>query len=375
MEISDAKGFRAMLRIKAELDMKESVSQNIESRHPLVTIGVPVYNVEPYIERCLLSVLNQTYQNLEIIVVDDKGTDNSMQIVENLQQTHSQGHLMRIVHHPQNYGIGEARNTIIAESRGTYLYFIDSDDFMEANAIELLLAQALQHNTDVVIASHRRVALDTGNELPTYQYDTYRLIQGEDAFANYVCADLRWHVAIVVWNILFAVDFLRRSKLRFAGRKDEDALFLSDFYSEVNSAVIMPDITYNYVSRPDSIMGYMARKQIPIREIRERFHTDSIMTEHCARLLGRSFYDVHCARVVKHKFRAVCVALRHRSRFTEPLSNNEIREELKHPASFREIIGFRRYVCFHLFFYSLSKLPSSIAVAFSFILGKIMKWI
>ena len=343
--------------------------------NPLVSIGIPVYNVEPYIEKCLLSVLNQTYQNLEILVVDDFGTDNSMDVVEKVRQSHPNGGKLRIIKHPCNKGIGEARNTIIKECKGKYVYFIDSDDFMELNAIELMIPQAEQHHTDVTIASHRKVALNTGEELPTYQYSSYQYICGKDAFANYVCADLRWHIAVVVWNILFSVDFLRKNNLLFAGRKDEDALFLSDYYSEVKSAVIMPDITYNYVARPDSIMGYMARKKIPIREIYERFNTDAIMTEHCVRLRGRSFYDVHCARVMKHKFRAACVALRHRKRFTEPLTNREIRQELKHPASLLEILKFKRYRLFHFFFYTISVLPPFLSISISYIVGKMLRWI
>lgn len=342
---------------------------------PLISVGIPVYNVEPYIEKCLLSVLNQTYERLEILVVDDLGTDQSMQIVEKLVDSHPRGNQIRVITHPQNRGIGEARNTIIRECKGQYVYFIDSDDYMELNAVELLYAQAKEHDTDVVIASHRKVALATGEELPTFQYSTYHLIYGNDAFANYVCADLRWHIAIVVWNILFSVNFLRKNNLLFTGRKDEDALFLSDYYSEVKSAVIMPDITYNYVARPDSIMGYMSRPQIPLKEIRERFRTDAFMTERCVRLKGRSFYDVHCARVVKHKFRAVCVALRHRKRFTEPLPSSEIHQELKHPATLEEILKFKRYKLFHLYFYTISKLPPSLSVGVSYLTGKALRWI
>ncbi len=343
--------------------------------NPLVTIGIPVYNVEPYIEKCLLSVLNQTYQNLEILVVDDLGTDNSMWKVRDVLQSHPNGFKVRIVEHPQNRGIGEARNTAISECNGKYLYFVDSDDFVEPNAIELLVQQAEEYKTDVAIASHRKVRLDTGEELPTYQYSSYKLIQGKDKFANYVCADLRWHIAVVVWNVLFLVDFLRNNHLRFDGRKDEDALFLSDYYSEVENAVIMPDIVYNYVARPDSIMGYMARKQIPIREIRERFYTDSVMTERSKRLRERSFYDVHCARVIKHKFRAACVALRHRRRFTEPLPSEEIRRELSHPATMQEILKFKRYKWFNLFFYVISKLPPSVSVGITYVIGKSIRWI
>ncbi len=362
--------------MKSDFTIRTSNSKyDFKMNRPLVTIGIPVYNVEPYIKKCLLSVLNQTYENLEVLVVDDLGTDNSMQVVNDLYHSHAKGNWIRVVTHQRNMGIGETRNTIIEEAKGEYLYFIDSDDYMEPNAIELLVDQAQEHHTDVVIASHRKETLDTGEELPTFQYNHYQLIRGRDSFAHFVCSDLRWHIAIVVWNILFSVDFLKKNNLRFEGRKDEDALFLSDYYSEVESAVIMPNITYHYVARPNSIMGYMGRHEIPIREIRERFNTDAIMTAHCSRLKGRSFYDVHCARVVKHKFRAACVALRHRERFTEKLPNEEIRLELRHPATLSDILKFKRYLFFHLFFYTIYHLNSSLAVSIYYLVGKMIRWI
>ncbi len=342
---------------------------------PLVTIGVPVYNVEPYIEKCLLSVLSQTYQNLEILVVDDLGTDNSMKVVADLQKTHPQGKLIKIIRHSVNKGLGEARNTSIDAATGKYLCFVDSDDYIEPNTIELLVREAEQYDTDVVMASSRKIVYGTNEEQPTFTYKKKDVLLCKDAFAHYLCLDLRWHIGINAWNNLFKTEFLRQNKLRFDARKDEDALFLSDFYSEVQRAVLLPDITYNYVLRPGSIMGNEARNQIPTKEIRERFKTDAKMTERCSRLRGRSFYDVHCARVMKHKFRAACVALRHRHRFTEPLSNREICQELLHPASFGEILHFRRYRFFHLFFYVISHLPSSVAIGVVYVAGKIMRWI
>ena len=342
---------------------------------PLVSIGIPVYNVEPYIEKCLLSVLNQTYENIEILVVDDLGTDNSMRIVSKLQRNTPRGAYLKIITQSKNGGSGEARNAVINQAQGKYLFFLDSDDYIEPNTIELMVEQAESNQTDVVIASLRKVVWNTDKELPTLQYSSFQLIKGKDAFANYVCQDLRWHIAITACNILFLIDFLRRNDIKFLASKDEDALFLSDYYSEVVNAVILPNITYNYVIRPGSKMGNNARTQIPVNEIRDRFYTDSIMTERCARLKKRSFYDVHCARVMKHKFRAVCVSVRHRKRFTEPLSNSEIREELKHPASLSEILKFKRYRVFHLFFYLVSKLPPSLSVGVCFILGKMIKWV
>lgn len=342
---------------------------------PLVTIGVPVYNVEPYIEKCLLSVLNQTYHNIEILIVDDLGSDNSMQIVEKLQSSHPLGSCIKIIRHPENRGLGEARNTVIDNAGGKYLCFVDSDDYIEPETIEVLLNEAEEYDTDVVLASSRKVIYGTNEEKPTFTYKTKEVLVGKDVFANYLCQDLRWHIGINAWNILFKLDFMHKNNLRFAARKDEDALFLSDFYSEVECAVLLPNITYNYVLRPGSIMGNQIRDHIPVAEIRERFKTDAKMTERCARLKGRSFYDVHCARVMKHKFRAACVALRHRHRFTEPLPTKEIRQELQHPATFKEIISFRRYRLFHLFFYIISKLPPSLSVGATYAVGKIMRWI
>lgn len=343
--------------------------------NPLVSIGIPVYNVEPYIEKCLLSVLNQTYQNLEILVVDDLGTDNSMHVVENTMKNHPNGLRIRIITQPKNGGSGESRNSVIQNAQGKYIYFLDSDDYIEQDTIELMVDQAEKHQTDAVIASLRKVIWNTEKELPTLQYTSYQLIKGKDRFAHYVCKDLRWHIAITACNILFSVDFLRKNDLRFLASKDEDALFLSDYYSEIECAVILPDITYNYVIRPGSKMGNNARAKIPVNEIRDRFFTDSIMTERCDRLKDRSYYDVHCARVMKHKFRAACVALRHRKRFTEPLSNKEICQELKHPAVLSDILKFKRYMLFNLFFYIISILPSSLSVGLLFVIGKLINWI
>ena len=346
-----------------------------DNNYPLVTIGIPVYNVELYIEKSLLSVLNQSYPNLEIIIVDDCGTDNSIKIVEDLSKNHPKGGSIRILNQPQNKGLGEARNRAIEEASGKYLYFLDSDDFIEPETIKIMVDQAEEHGSDIVIASGRGMNYESGKVYPIFSFPELKIISGKDAFAHYVCSDLYTHVTYTSWNVLFNVQYLRKYGMKFAARKDEDALFFSDFYSEVETAVLMPDITYTYLSRPGSIMGNQARDIIPVVEIRDRFQTDRIMTSRCARLKNRSFYDVHCSRVVKHKFRAVCVSLRHYKKFSERLSFNEIRQEMEHPATFSEIMKFKRYRLFNLFFYVISKLPSPIFVGISYVMGKMMRWI
>lgn len=346
-------------------------SQNL----PLVSIGMPVYNVAPYIEKSILSVLNQTYQQLEILIVDDCGTDNSIDIIKGLIINHPRGNCIKILKQPRNLGPGEGRNRAINEATGKFLYFIDSDDYIEPETISIMVEQAEKHGADAVIATMRVVEYETGKTTPAFTYPKLEVIAGHDAFAHKVCANLHWNIGITSCNTLFNLDFLQKNNILFAAKKDEDALFLSDYYSEIECAILMPNVTYNYLRRSGSIMGNQARKNIPIEEIRERFHADQLMTERCARLKQRSFYDVHCSRVIKHKFRAACVAIRHRKRFTEKLSDQEIRQEIKHPATFKEIMKFKRYRWFNLFFFIIGIMPSYFSVRLSYFVGKLIHWI
>lgn len=100
---------------------------------PLISVIIPVFNVEKYIERCLTSVVNQTYDNLEIIIVDDGSQDKSMQIVANYQSDKR----LKVIHQ-QNHGLSSARNTGIKYSTGEYLTFIDSDDFVTKDYVQYL---------------------------------------------------------------------------------------------------------------------------------------------------------------------------------------------------------------------------------------------
>ena len=93
-----------------------------------VTIGIPVYNVEKYIRSSLDSALAQTFESIEFLILDDCGTDKSIDIVKEYQQTHPRGKDIRIVRQPHNMGIGETRNRILDETRTKYLYMLDSDD-------------------------------------------------------------------------------------------------------------------------------------------------------------------------------------------------------------------------------------------------------
>lgn len=111
-----------------------------------VSVIIPVYNVEPYIAACIQTVMRQTYQGeLECILVDDCGTDNSMEIAEKLISDYQGPIEFRILHHEHNRGLSAARNTGTAASKGDYIYFLDSDDEISPNCIELMANVVLKH--------------------------------------------------------------------------------------------------------------------------------------------------------------------------------------------------------------------------------------
>lgn len=252
---------------------------------------------------------------------------------------------------------------------------MDSDDYIEPNTIAIMVPEAENNQADVVHTVARTVYYGSNRIDQDFPNQAYRVIKGKDEFAKVVCADLRRHVSFCCWNILYNLAFLRRNDLRFYRVKCEDILFFSDYYSFVECAVMMPDVTYNYLVREGSTMGYMQSGAIPVRDIRMWFDANKLMLQHAKRVSGRSFYDVHCARVMKWNFRSVCVALRHRCRFDDKLTDSEIRLNLQHPSSIREIMSFRRYRTINLFFKLLGMLPAWLCVKLSYIVGKLIRWI
>ncbi len=119
--------------------------------NPLVSILVPVYKVEAYIERCARSIFEQTYDNLEYIFCDDCTPDASMQILDKIIADYpNRAKQIRIIRHKQNRGTASARNTLIANSKGIFLFWVDSDDWVETNAVELLVKKQQENDVDIV---------------------------------------------------------------------------------------------------------------------------------------------------------------------------------------------------------------------------------
>ena len=210
-----------------------------------VSIIIPIYRVEKYIERCLDSVRAQTYENYEVILVDDCGGDNSIQLAESYISKHN---LIRwkIVSHDKNRGLSAARNTGICEACGQYVYFLDSDDTITENCIELLVNHLVK-DVDFVMASYTNIPVQA--VFPNFGKGIYTQ---EELVYKYCKQELPWNAV----NRLIRRDFLLKNSLFFhGGIFSEDLLWNFHILAYVNKAVLVDTITYHYYVNQNSIMN------------------------------------------------------------------------------------------------------------------------
>jgi glycosyltransferase involved in cell wall biosynthesis len=213
-----------------------------------ISVIIPVYNVEPYIERCLLSALNQTYQDIEIILVDDCGQDRSMEIAGKVISDHCQGYRVKIRKHLQNRGLSAARNTGIEASTGEYVYFLDSDDEITPDCIECLVSFPEEKKPDFVIGNYLEIGPPRNKirlGLPE------GILSGNmKIFRSY----LKWGWYHYAWNKLINKEFLLNHRLFFKeGLLYEDTLWSFMLASCAETMGVVTGNTYYYYRRDTSI--------------------------------------------------------------------------------------------------------------------------
>lgn len=219
-------------------------------REPLVSVIVPVYNVELYIEECLDSVVKQTYQELQIIVVDDGSTDSSSQKV---QPYLSDGRVQFI--EQANKGLSGARNTGLEVANGRYVLFVDSDDYLELAAIEELV-RLMENNQVDLIRFNGRAFLDELNEpIEQNNYDfSHRLKEGILYTQNLFEVN-RQTFASPVYLYMVKREIIEKNKLSFyEGILHEDELFTTQVFLNTRSMIYANAFYYNRRYRENSIM-------------------------------------------------------------------------------------------------------------------------
>ena len=181
----------------------------------LISVIVPVYNVEKYINKCIESVVNQTYKNLEIICVDDKGKDNSIGIVKEYAIKDDR---IKIITHDKNYGLAISRNTGLKNAKGEYIFFLDSDDYITLDIIEKLFNKITLDKSNIVVASARAFCEDNEKTIKerVEKYNQafqqlYKTDYIQIDFNNFnLFSDILFHTA---WGRLYKAEFLKECNL------------------------------------------------------------------------------------------------------------------------------------------------------------------
>ena len=212
---------------------------------------MPVYNASKYLDRSINSVLNQTYDNLEIIIVDDSSTDNSKDIIKKYASKDSR---IRPIYSEMNQGVSKSRNLGLNVLTGDYVFFMDADDYITKNAIEIMINKCIKYNADVVDSYHLIISGNkTFLESKPLKED---LIMGDKSNiemltkATYITGKLI--DSQLVKNLLFDVNL----------RRYEDLVFEHQLKLKLKNYVLITDIVYYYYQVPDSLINTLGEKHL-----------------------------------------------------------------------------------------------------------------
>ena len=271
-----------------------------------VSIVVPVYNVEDYIEDCFQSIANQTYAGrMECLFIDDCGKDNSIQILEGLIKAYDGPIEMRLLHHEKNKGLSGARNTGIANAKGDYLFFLDSDDQLYPNSISSLCDAAIKENMPDMVLGGYQVNVPE-HVINRYKYQYGVLDNKPQIIREFLNGDL----FCMAPNKLIRQDFIVKNHLYFKeGIIHEDNLWSFQAFHLALKVVTIPQITYFYLVREDSIMtsGQYEKSLLSTVEIYKEIKQDLSNNRYSVIEYGSLKYvedrlDVRCDRLIKSLF-------------------------------------------------------------------------
>lgn len=229
-------------------------------KNEIVTIVIPVYNTEHYLNRCVESIVNQTYKRLEIILVDDGSLDSCPQKCDEWARKDSR---IKVIH-KANAGLGYARNTGIENASGEYICFFDSDDYVAQGTIEKAYATAKTSNSDMVLFGHYDVDAQgkiVKEYIPTAKKETYEGAEVQDVLLPALISDdpetgSSTNLWLSACFCLYSMQLIEESNWRFVSERDiisEDVYSLIRLYKTVKHVAIIPEAFYYYCENRTSL--------------------------------------------------------------------------------------------------------------------------
>ena len=230
---------------------------------PKVSIIVPVYNVEKYLEKCINSLRNQSLTDIEIILVDDSSKDSSLKICQKAAEEDTR---IKVIH-KVNEGAGKARNAGLEIATGEYIGFIDSDDFVEENMYETLCSKADKYGSDLILSGilfvDGNMFSEAGERESKIYFDTDTHFETSESLKELRMGivgarpedldDSKYGMGVV--KNLFKNEIIKKNNIEFQSERNmisEDALFMIDYISCIKKATGINEAFYNYCKKYDA---------------------------------------------------------------------------------------------------------------------------
>lgn len=244
-----------------------------------VSVIIPVYNTEKYLKDCLDSLLGQSFQNFEAILIDDGSGDQSSAICDEYQKKDFR---IKVIHQ-KNQGVSVARNRGIEEAKGEWIFFLDSDDILPENALKNLIEQ----NSDFVIGSIEEIDEDGNyngicNSIPKKELNKRQTL-------NILFDESLYGYQGYLWNKLYRYAIIRDNKITFDSsiKYNEDRLFITEYLLYCSKITMIPQIIYYYRQREGSALGQIKQ------EFKPAVLSELDAFEKMKKLLKKDYYEIY----------------------------------------------------------------------------------
>ena len=214
----------------------------------LISLIIPVYNVEEYLDRCINSVVKQTYSNLEIILINDGSTDKSGYLCDVWKEKDSR---IIVIHKNRNEGLSAARNSGLDRSSGEYIGFVDSDDWIATDMYELLYAMLVENNADISHCSYKKV-LSEKNLFSDTDIENKMLLDNFDGMKEFLSFN---HFILSVWNKLYKRELISDIRFEVGRMFAEDIHFNFFAFMRAKKTIYINKPKYYYFQRNNSILS------------------------------------------------------------------------------------------------------------------------
>lgn len=269
----------------------------VDMNKPLVSILVPVYNVEAYLPQCLNSLMGQTYPHLQIVLIDDGSTDGSWRV---MQEYATRDERIEIFHQ-ENQGVGATRNHLLEKIKGDYILFVDSDDWVELNMVEFLVGKASENRADVVTCGNV-----INDSIPKAVYEEEIWSQEK------VIKEFLRHVIFngSLWNKLIKTRLLGNHRFDCTISYGEDALFCWYIIQNASKVIVTDRQFYHYRRNPQSLSrqkwtpekkgsGHLAWEEI-VKDVSKKWPQYLNITK--ARFAIEDFWGIYFAAISNYPF-------------------------------------------------------------------------